>query len=49
MKMAERIIVDPNICHGQETIKGTRIMVGNVLSLLAGGTLLHRCCSTTVN
>jgi uncharacterized protein (DUF433 family) len=35
--MNERIVVDPNICHGKPTIKGTRIMVTNILSLLAGG------------
>ena len=37
MKTVERIIADPDICHGKPTIKGTRIMVSNVLSLLAGG------------
>jgi len=37
MKTVERIIVDPDICHGKPTIRGTRIMVSNVLSLLAGG------------
>jgi uncharacterized protein (DUF433 family) len=31
------IIVDPNICHGKPVIQGTRIMVSNILSLLAGG------------
>lgn len=37
MRIAERIEVNPNICHGKPTIKGTRIMVANILSLLAGG------------
>jgi uncharacterized protein (DUF433 family) len=31
------ITVDPNICHGKPCIKGTRIMVSNILSQLAGG------------
>ncbi len=33
----EHIIVNPDICHGKPTITGTRIMVANILSLLAGG------------
>jgi uncharacterized protein (DUF433 family) len=33
----ERVFVNPHICHGKPTIKGTRIMVVNVLSLFAGG------------
>lgn len=32
-----RIIVDPKICHGNPIVKGTRIMVANILSLIAGG------------
>ncbi len=32
-----RIIVDPKICHGKPIVKGTRIMVANILSLIAGG------------
>jgi len=31
------ITVDPGVCHGKPIIQGTRIMVSNVLSLLAGG------------
>ena len=34
---AERISVDPNICHGQPCIKGTRIMVWLIVSFLANG------------
>ncbi|MBI3413156.1 MAG: DUF433 domain-containing protein [Candidatus Aenigmarchaeota archaeon] len=29
--------VNPKICHGKPVIKGTRIMVANILSLFAGG------------
>jgi len=35
--VAERIELNPEVCHGKPVIKGTRIMVSNVLSLLAGG------------
>jgi uncharacterized protein (DUF433 family) len=35
--MQERIVIDPNICHGKPCIRGTRIMVSNILSLMAGG------------
>jgi len=31
------ITVDTAVCHGKPVIKGTRIMVSNILSLLAGG------------
>lgn len=42
MKWQERITVDPNICHGQACIKGTRIMVSVVLDNLAAGESLER-------
>ncbi|OFV88871.1 MAG: antitoxin [Acidobacteria bacterium RBG_16_68_9] len=32
-----RITVDPQVCHGQPSIKGTRIMVSVVLDNLAEG------------
>ena len=35
--MNNRIEIDPNICHGQPCIKGTRIMVYLVLELLEAG------------
>lgn len=31
------IVADTNICHGQPTFKGTRIMVWQVMDLLATG------------
>lgn len=37
MDWRERVTVDPNICHGQACIKGTRIMVTVVLDNLASG------------
>ncbi len=33
----ERITVDPNICLGQPTIRGTRITVSVILKMLAAG------------
>ena len=35
--MNERISIDPNICHGKPCIKGTRIMVSNILNQMANG------------
>ena len=35
--MHPHIEIHPDICHGKPCIKGTRIMVANILSLLAGG------------
>jgi uncharacterized protein (DUF433 family) len=35
MDWREHITVDPNVCHGQACIKGTRIMVAVVLDNLA--------------
>lgn len=35
--MNEWIVVDPNICAGKPTIKGTRIMVKNILGMIADG------------
>ncbi len=37
MDWRERIIADPQICHGRPCIKGTRIMVTVVLDNLASG------------
>jgi len=35
--MESWVTVDSNICHGKPIIRGTRIMVSNILSLFAGG------------
>ena len=37
MDWRERIVVDPQICHGKACIKGTRVMVAVVLDNLAAG------------
>ena len=31
------IVADPQICHGKPTFKGTRIMVWQILEMLAAG------------
>lgn len=33
----ERILVDPNVCHGKPCIRGTRVMVSVILDNLAAG------------
>jgi uncharacterized protein (DUF433 family) len=35
--MNQWIVADPEICGGKPTIKGTRIMVRNILGMMAGG------------
>ena len=35
--MDDRIVVDPKICSGKPTIRGTRIMVKNILGMVAAG------------
>ncbi len=36
-ELGQYIVVDPDICHGQPTFKGTRIMVKSVLEMLVKG------------
>jgi uncharacterized protein (DUF433 family) len=38
----ERIRVDPEICSGKPHIRGTRIMVKNILGMFAGGYTTER-------
>ena len=33
----ERIVVDPSICNGRPTVKGTRITVQTILEFLGAG------------
>ncbi len=35
--MNDRISVDPQVCHGQACIKGTRIPVHQIVKMLANG------------
>jgi uncharacterized protein (DUF433 family) len=41
----ERISIDPKICSGKPCIKGTRIMVKNILGMLAGGYTIEKIIS----
>ncbi len=36
-ELGQFIVADPEICHGQLTFKGTRILVEDVLQMLAKG------------
>ena len=35
--MHGRIAIDPKVCHGKPVIKGTRVLVANILGSLSGG------------
>ncbi len=40
--MSDWIGVDPAVCGGKPCIRGTRIMVKNILGMLAGGYTVER-------
>lgn len=40
--MNEHIVTDPQICGGKPVIRGTRIMVKNILGMVAGGYTVQR-------
>ena len=40
--MYERILIDPNVCHGQACIKGTRIPVHQIFRMLANGDSIEK-------
>lgn len=44
--MYERITVNPAICSGKPCIHGTRIMVKNILGLVAGGYTIDKILET---
>lgn len=37
MEISEHIVIDPEICHGQITFKGTRVPVETFMTFLAKG------------
>jgi len=37
MNLAERITIDPNVCHGKPCIRGLRYPVETILELLSSG------------
>jgi uncharacterized protein (DUF433 family) len=37
MNLAERVTIDPEICHGKPTIRGLRYTVEAILELLSSG------------
>jgi len=36
--VGKHVVADPKVCHGKLTFKGTRILVADVLDLVAQGT-----------
>jgi uncharacterized protein (DUF433 family) len=44
--MNEHIVTDPQICGGKPVIRGTRIMVKNILGMVAGGYTVQRVVET---
>jgi len=38
VKLGKFIVSDPEVCHGQPTFQGTRILVKTVLEMVAEGT-----------
>lgn len=37
ISMEHKIVIDPDICHGKPTIKGTRVLVSVILDYIAEG------------
>jgi uncharacterized protein (DUF433 family) len=40
--MNERIEINPQICHGKPVIRGTRVMVSNILGALGAGDTIEQ-------
>ena len=37
MDWRDHIVLDPDVCHGKATFRGTRVLVSTVLAYLAAG------------
>jgi uncharacterized protein (DUF433 family) len=35
--LSDRISFDPAICHGKPVVRGTRVLVANIIGAVAGG------------
>ena len=46
MEATDRIEVNPAICSGKPVIRGTRIMVRNILGMVAGGYSIEKILSS---
>jgi uncharacterized protein (DUF433 family) len=42
VEVSKYIVVDDEICHGKPTFKGTRILVSDVIELLASGLSIEK-------
>ena len=41
-RAGEYIVADPEICHGKPTFRGTRILVSDILELIAAGETVNK-------
>ncbi len=41
-EIGKHIVIDTEICHGKPTFKGTRVLVSDVIELLAAGEPVER-------
>ncbi|MDI6807239.1 MAG: DUF433 domain-containing protein [Candidatus Aenigmarchaeota archaeon] len=37
VEIGKHIVIDTEVCHGQPTFKGTRVLVSDILELIAAG------------
>ena len=42
LTMNHRISINPNVCHGKPVIKGTRVLVSNILGALTAGDTIEQ-------